>query len=104
MKIHCKYTGVKGFVTVYNDAVRYAYMITAEAKRRLKILEHWKNHGLQSAIDAFEVSERTLWDWKGRLDKGGGKLVLLATRKIFCLKLILTLSAIYIFMHRGSVC
>ncbi len=73
MKIHCKYTGIKGFLTVYNRAVRYAYMITAEAKRRLKILEHWKKYGLHSAIHAFEVSERTLWNWKGRLDMGGGK-------------------------------
>ena len=73
MKIHCKYTGVKGFLTVYDRAVRYAYMITATAKRRLKILEHWKKHGLQSTIDAFEKSERTLWNWKARLDESGGK-------------------------------
>ena len=73
MKIHCRYTGIKGFVTVYNRAVRYQYMITAEAKRRLKILEHWKKHGMGSAIHAFEVSERTLWNWKGRFDKSGGK-------------------------------
>ncbi len=73
MKIHCKYTGIKGFVTVYDRAVRYAYMITATAKRRLKILEHWKKHGLESTIDAFEKSERTLWNWKSRFDKSGGK-------------------------------
>ena len=73
MKIQSKYRGIKGFVTVYNRAVRYRYMITLEAKRRLKILEHWKKHGLQSAIDAFEVSERTLWYWKGRIGTGGGK-------------------------------
>jgi transposase InsO family protein len=74
MKIHCRYTGIKGFVTVYDRALRYAYMITAEAKRRLKILEHWKKHGLQSAVDAFETSERTLWNWKARLDMSGGKV------------------------------
>ena len=74
MKIHCKYTGIKGFVTVYNRAVRYAYMITAEAKRRLKILVHWEKYGLESTIHAFEVSRRTLFGWKGRLRKGGGKL------------------------------
>ena len=73
MKIHCKYTGIKGFLTVYDRAVRYAYMITKTALKRLKILEHWKKHGMESAIHAFEVSERTLWDWKSRLDKGGGK-------------------------------
>ena len=71
--IHCKYTGIKGFLTVYDRAVRYAYMITVEAKRRLKILEHWKKYGLQSTIDAFEKSERTLWNWKSRFDKSGGK-------------------------------
>ena len=73
MKIHCKYTGIRGFLTVYDRAVRYAYMITAEAKRRLKILEHWKRYGLQSTIDAFEKSERTLWNWRSRLDAGDGK-------------------------------
>jgi len=74
MRIQSKYRGIKGFVTVHNRAVRYAYMITAEATRRLKILEHWKKHGLQSTIDAFEVSRRTLFNWKNALDVGGGKL------------------------------
>ena len=73
MRIHCNYRGIKGFVTVYNHAVRFRYMITEQAKRRLKILEHWKKHGMGSTIHAFEISERTLWDWKSRLDKGGGK-------------------------------
>jgi hypothetical protein len=73
MKIQSKYRGIKGFVTVYNRAVRYAYMITKTALKRFRILEHWKKHGLESAVHAFEVSERTLWNWKGRLDNGGGK-------------------------------
>ena len=73
MRIQSKYRGIKGFVTLYNRAVRYRYMITDTAIRRTKILEHWKKHGLQSATDAFEISERTLWDWKSRLIKGGGK-------------------------------
>ena len=74
MRIQSKYRRIKGCVTVYNRAVRYAYMITSVAKRRHKILEHWKKHGLVSTTDAFDVSERTLWYWKGRLDAGGGKL------------------------------
>ena len=68
MRIQSKYRGIKGFVTVYNRAVRYAYMITKTALKRFKILEHWKKHGLESTIHAFEVSERTLWNWKGRFD------------------------------------
>ena len=74
MRIHCKYTGIKGFLTVYNRAVRFRYMITEKAKRRLKILDHWKRHGLESARHAFDVSERTLWYWKARLDKEEGKI------------------------------
>jgi transposase InsO family protein len=74
MKIQSKYRGIKGFVTVYDRAVRYAYMITEQAKKRYKILIHWKKHGLQSAIDAFSTSRRTLFNWQERLDKGGGKI------------------------------
>ena len=75
------FRGIKGFVTVYNRALRFRYMITDEAQRRLKILVHWKKHGLESAIHAFEVSKRTLFDWKARLNKGGGKLEALNPKK-----------------------
>ena len=71
MRIHSFFAGREGSVTLYNRAVRYAYMITAEAKRRLKILEHWRKHSLGSTIDAFEVSERTLWNWKHAFDSSG---------------------------------
>ena len=43
-------------------------MITETALKRVRILDHWKKHGLQSTIDAFEVSERTLWNWKSRFN------------------------------------
>lgn len=48
-------------------------MISAEAQRRLKILVHWEQYGLQSTIHAFDVSERTLWYWKALFEKGGKK-------------------------------
>lgn len=73
MKIHSKFRGIRGSVSLYNRAVRYAYMITKTALKRVRILEHWNRHGMEAAIHAFEVSERTLWDWKARLDSGGGK-------------------------------
>lgn len=73
MKIQSKYRGIKGFVTVYNRAVRYRYMITKQALERYKILIHWGKHGLESTIDAFGKSRRTLFYWKDLLDKGGGK-------------------------------
>jgi transposase InsO family protein len=73
MKIQSKYRGIRGFVTVYNHAVRYRYMITKQALERYKILIHWGKHGLESTVDAFSKSRRTLFYWKDLLDKGGGK-------------------------------
>jgi len=72
--IHCKYTGIKGFLTVYNDALRYRYMITKKALERARILAFWEKHGLKAAIDHSGKKERTLWLWKSRLLKGNGKL------------------------------
>lgn len=48
-------------------------MITEIAKYRMKVLAHWEKHGLDSAIDAFNVKRRTLFNWKKALKKGGGK-------------------------------
>lgn len=70
MKIHFKYTGIKGFLTVYERALRYSYMITKEALGRLKILVHWDRYGLESTIHAFDVSRRTLFNWKAKFEKG----------------------------------
>lgn len=74
MKIQSKYRGIKGFVTVYNRAVRYRYMITEQAKKRYKILIHWDTYGLESTMSAFGVKRRTLFNWKRLLDAGKGKI------------------------------
>jgi transposase InsO family protein len=71
--IHSKYTGIKGFLTVYNDALRYRYMITKEALRRMKILLFWEKHGLEAVLDAFQVKRRTLFSWKKMFNEGGKK-------------------------------
>ena len=73
MKIASNYKGIKGFLTVYNRAVRYRYMITESAKRKMRILIHWEKYGLASAMDAFSVSRRTLFLWKKLLEQGEGK-------------------------------
>src|SRR3989344_7287810 len=73
MKIHCKYTGVKGMLTVYRDALRSRYMITKQAEKKTKILVFWEKHGLDATIDAFEVKRRTLFDWKQKWIAGGRK-------------------------------
>src|SRR3989338_6166258 len=73
MKIHSNYRGVKGFITAYNDAVRYRYMITEQALRKARILAFWEKHGLQATMEAFGVKRRTLFLWKRKLKQGGGK-------------------------------
>ena len=73
MKIHSKYRGIKGFITVCNDAVRYRHMITEQALRKARILAFWEKHGLQAAMEAFGVKRRTLFLWKRKLKEAEGK-------------------------------
>jgi hypothetical protein len=54
--IHCKYTGIKGFIKVYNDAIKYRYMITPKALAKAKVLIFWEKHGLEATLDAFPLS------------------------------------------------
>jgi transposase InsO family protein len=74
MQIHCKYTGVKGFVKLYQYGLKWRYMITNKAKRKAQALSFWNKYGLKAAIDAFGVKERTLYLWKHQLKEGGGKI------------------------------
>jgi len=73
-RIHCKYTGIKGFMTVYNDAIRYRYMITEQAKLRAKILVFWEKHGLEATLDAFPIKRSTLYAWKKQWEEGGKRM------------------------------
>jgi len=38
--IHYKYTGIKGFLTVYNDGLKYKYMITEKVNFYGKIKKY----------------------------------------------------------------
>lgn len=74
MRIFSINRGVKGSRTLQEYAIRFAYMISEEAKRRAKILTFWQTHGLAATVDAHGVKRRTLFDWKQKLKKGRGKL------------------------------
>ncbi len=71
---HCKYSGIKGFVSCYNDALRYRYMITEKALEKARILVFWEKHGLEATLDAFPVKRSTLYAWKKRWEAGGKKI------------------------------
>jgi hypothetical protein len=72
--IHCKYAGIKGILTVYNHYLKYKYMISERALKKARILVFWEKHGLMATLDAFPVKKRTLYLWKSKWDKNGGKL------------------------------
>ena len=74
MRIFSINRGVKGSRTLQEYAIRFAYIITEEAKQRARILTFWQRHGLAATIDAHEVQRRTLFAWKRRLTQGRGKL------------------------------
>ena len=74
MRIHCNYTGIRGFVTVYRDALRYRYMISKKALERARILAFWEKRGLEATREAFQVKRRTLFNWKQQFAKGGKQL------------------------------
>ena len=73
MRIFCKYKGIKGFVKLYNDALRYQYMITKKALRKARVLAFWEKHGLPATAEAFGVKRRTLFLWKRKLKEAEGK-------------------------------
>ena len=73
-KIHCKYTGIKGILTVYNHYLKYKYMVSEKALKKARILVFWEKHGLQATLDAFPIKRRVLYLWKSTWKKSGGKL------------------------------
>ena len=78
--IHCKYTGVKGFVRAYEDGLKYR-MLQEKAKFKLKVLLFWEKHGLQATMDAFPVKRSALFEWKKTLKDNQGKLLSLNEKK-----------------------
>lgn len=66
--------GIRGSRTLQENAIRFAYMITEEAKRRAKILTFWKKYGAEATDAAYGVKRRTLYLWQKKLAEGNGKL------------------------------
>ena len=74
MRIRSNLKGTKGWVHMWERGVRFRYMITETAKKRVQILDFWKKHGLEAVEEAYGVKERTLFNWKSALKEGQGKL------------------------------
>ena len=74
MQVGFRYYNCRGFGTLYNDAIKQKYMITKEAKQRLKILEFWKKYGLKATTDAYGAKKSTLYHWDKVLNDNNGKI------------------------------
>ena len=74
MRIFNKFRHTKGFISTWQDVIRWRDMITKEAKRRYGILVFWGKHGIQATLDAFQVKKRTLFNWKRKLKTGNNKV------------------------------
>ena len=74
MRIFNKFKGTKGFISTWERVIRFRYMITEQAKRRVKILVFWEKHGDEATEEAFGAKRRTLYLWKKLLANGLGKL------------------------------
>ena len=66
--------GTKGFVSLWQYALRLRDMITHKAQRKATILAFRDAHGIMATQDAFKVGRSTLYLWKQQLAEGKGKL------------------------------
>jgi len=72
--IHCKYTGVRGLVSLYEDYFKHQYMITEKTKRKAEIVYFFEKYGLKPTIEAFKVSKSSIYLWRQILKKNQGKI------------------------------
>ncbi|MDI6602518.1 MAG: helix-turn-helix domain-containing protein [Patescibacteria group bacterium] len=72
--IHCKYTGVRGFVTLYNYHLKYQYMIQDKTKKKAAIVSFFERFGLAAKIAAFNYSKSSIYSWRKTLRESGGNI------------------------------
>jgi len=74
MQQYNKTEGIRGIVSVYNEALRFRDMITPQAEERVRILAFWQKHGDSATKEAFKVSRATLFRWQKALQSRNGKI------------------------------
>jgi transposase InsO family protein len=73
VQIHRAGYRVKGFYRLADYALRWG-MVHKDAAVRLKIIRFFERHGLAATLEAFDVSRRTLYNWKASLQAEGGNV------------------------------
>ena len=55
MRIFNRWRGVIGSRTLFENGLRFRYMITEQAKERCRVLAFWKCHGTKATEEAFNI-------------------------------------------------
>ena len=79
--IQSNYKNLKWWKTLEAISYRHNHLIDATAQKRLKILLFWEAHWIEATLDAFGMSERTLYNWKAKYTKGGKSIHSLSEKK-----------------------
>ncbi len=70
-----RFRNTKGWLYMWERTIRFRHMRKEpEVKRRAKALDLWRDHGIEAAIQAFEVSRPTLYRWRKELRDHDGHL------------------------------
>lgn len=72
--IHCKYTGIKGFINLYNYYFKYRYMIQEKAKKKAEIVYFFEKFGFEPTISAFKVSKSSIYLWRKTFKENQGRI------------------------------
>lgn len=71
-----KFKNTRGFIANYSYILRIRSM-DEEAKKRVKIINHFNQFGLESTKDAFDVSKASIYRWKKKLEDNPRNLKIL---------------------------
>jgi len=66
--------GYKRLMNYISDIAHLAVSVQTEIKRRVEVIEFFDEFGLSATKKAFKVGRSTIYLWKGKLTKSGGKL------------------------------
>ena len=65
MNVQSHYKWLKGFKILERKYYEETHLVDEEAEYRLKVLLFWEKHkSISATMDAYNVSERTLYNWK----------------------------------------
>lgn len=71
-----KFKNTRGFIANYSYILRTRDM-DEEAKKRVKIVNHFNHYGLESTKDAFGVSRASVYRWKKKMEDNPRNLKIL---------------------------